>query len=181
MKKAAVSLLLVCVLIVSAGLGMLWYVRPEQPLDLEYKPLAIENKVLEMISSRKLETAFTEEELNQALKEWLAANNFLSEHWEITGAQGRLNGERMDVDVNVLYAGRVPVGATAVYRLTWDNPNLIAEPVEVQVKRAKVTAAQAGLQPVVIPIGDQLPLGFSISKVTFEAKSVRVKFRFSLL
>ncbi|ANE46135.1 hypothetical protein SY83_07400 [Paenibacillus swuensis] len=176
MKKAGIGLLSLFIVVALAGASMLYYIRPEKALDLSYDPLSLESKVMGMVQQRKLEMTITEPELNNLLKEWLSLRPLLSESWEITGAEGSLAGTIYTVNANLLYANRIPVNAVVRYQLVWASPDLVAEPLSIHLKDLKLSAQDLGLDPIVIPVGQQLPPGLNVKKVTFGDNNVTIRF-----
>jgi hypothetical protein len=180
MKKIALTLFVLCLVIVSAGVGLLLYIRPEHRLNLSYKPLAIDQKVMNIIAERKLEVTLTEHDMNQLLKEWLSANRMLSPQLEITGAEASIHNDLMTVDVNLSYYGRVSMGAQLKYKLSWSDPYLYAELEQASVKKLDIPKHWIRTDKVQIPIGEQLPPRVNISKVEFADDSLKIRFKIRL-
>ncbi|NEW08556.1 hypothetical protein GK047_21385 [Paenibacillus sp. SYP-B3998] len=162
------------VLLIVVLAGGLWYIKPTEVLDLNYKELEITNKILDIIKNRKLEVVLTEQDVNNMVKKQLAARQTLPNDVRIEGAKISVHGTMLEADVNIRWHDQVPVGAKMWFNLTWNNPNLQIEHVATQIKGFKLPNAWLQLAPFQIPIEQHLPKLIGVKTVVFEDRAIQI-------
>ncbi|AEI45128.1 hypothetical protein [Paenibacillus mucilaginosus] len=164
------------VLVIAAAL-LLWFLRPQQPLDLAYTELPLREKALDMLRSRKLEVVLTEAEVNELLKKALAASPQVSGNVRITGARFYLEGEALSADVQLLYRDRWEAAGRLFFDLSWQDPYLTAVHTGTEVRGVRLPDGWFQLQPLQAELNSYLPQAAAIRDLQFEPDGVRVGFR----
>ncbi len=147
--------------------GVLWYVRPEEKLDLSYSEVSLSGIWSGIGKTSPLKVRLTEREVNDLLKKYVSANRKLSERAEIAGVRFRLLPDMLAADADVLYAGKVHIGTTSYYSLAWNNPDMTATYLYTEVKGFRFPPGWLRLDSFRIPVGDRLPPFLRIKNVTF--------------
>ncbi|NQX62636.1 hypothetical protein [Paenibacillus qinlingensis] len=177
LKKVTITLLMLVVIAVVMLLIIIQYVKPTKSLDLQYKEIAISNKIAEMILSRKLDVRLSEEEVNHLLKKQLASHSALPHDFRMEGAELNLQGAMVEADVNVRWHDRLPIGAHATFTLAWDPPNLVIQHVSTQIRNWQLPSAWLQLAPIEIPLQSYLPKLIGIKNVVFEDNAILVQLK----
>lgn len=181
MLKKAAAVLLVLVLILAAGLfALAFYVKPAEPLDLNYSEVSIYNNIAGMVRSRKLEMVLSPEEVSSLLKKQLAAQRQVDPDTEITGADFIPEPDGLLAKVNVRYKGRLDVGAQLDFDLVWEDPYLTVTHKATRIRDFTVPAGWFRLDPIRIDVGHQLPPHIGIKSVRFTAEGWAVDLKVKL-
>ena len=94
MRKLLIGLFVLIFAIAFACVGFLYYIKPDQPLDLAYKKVPLKERALSMAKRVSTEMKLTEEDVaNLAIKS-LADNPQVEKDIRVTGA--RFSLERTD-------------------------------------------------------------------------------------
>ncbi|MCZ8519219.1 MULTISPECIES: hypothetical protein [Paenibacillus] len=165
------------VLLVFVAALLLWFVRPQQPLDLTYSELPLKEKAADMIRSRKLEVVLTEGEVNDLLKKAVAARPQVSPNVRMTGAAFHLEGAALSADVRLLYRDRWEAEGRLYFDLVWQDPYLTAVHTGTEIRGFRLPAGMWELDPLQAELNSYLPQAASIRDLHFEEKGVRVGFR----
>ncbi|MDR6554884.1 hypothetical protein [Paenibacillus qinlingensis] len=177
LKKLMFAILTLAVIAAVMLVIVIQYVKPTESLDLQYKEISISNKIAEMILSRKLEVRLSEEDVNQLLKKQLASHTQLPHDFRMEGATLNLQGSMVEADVNVRWHERIPIGALALFTLSWEPPNLVIQHVNTQIKNWQLPSSWLQLAPVEIPLQSHLPKLIGIKNVVFEDKSILIQLK----
>jgi hypothetical protein len=175
LRKIFFGLVLIVILAVIAVLGGLFYIKPNQTLDLTYNQVPIKERALDMVRRMSLELIVTESDVNNLLKAELAKNPMVKNNVEVTGAKFTVNGDLLIADLNVLWKNLVPSSLRIVYRLQWENPNVIATIEEAKVKA--ISLPKSSISGFVIPLGDELPKPLKIEKIDWGVGEIKVKLK----
>jgi hypothetical protein len=167
-KKLFVLLLLAA----AAGVGAIYYVRPDPALNLQYEPVAIKEKALEMVKRMSFDMILSEEDVNNVLKKSLAQNPVRNRDVEVRGANFTVAGDRLTADLSLLWKNRIPAGVQVIYRLSWQQPDLVATVEQVKVKSVNLPSSLA--DDLVLPIGRELPKPLKIKEVQLGEKEVTI-------
>lgn len=165
---------------VVTGTGAVWwlisYIAPDKPLDLNYRPIDVQQKALDMVIKLKPELVLTESDVNDLIKKHIKRD--IAEHVRLDGAEFQLEGATLIANVNATYRARIPVQAQAKYQLEWQNPNLVLQPQDLSVKGIHLPLSM--LKTITIPL--DLPTGawVTVEEVFFESKRVKVLFRIEM-
>jgi hypothetical protein len=157
--------------------GAIFYAMPDQALDWHFQEVSIIDKVADIIKNRKLEMQLTEQDINNLAKKQLSAHTALPHHIKLIGAQFHLHGTQLEADVNLLWEERVPIAAKLLFQLNWNNPNLEIQHVGTQIKQADIPLEWFQLEPIEIPVGNNLPRLIGIKNVNFDPSSIRISFK----
>ncbi|MFC4600655.1 hypothetical protein [Cohnella hongkongensis] len=175
MKKLLIGLFVLVLLAALAGAGALYYVKPDQALDLAYEEVPLERRAIDMARRMSLELVLTAEDLSNLAKKSIADNPEVEKDVVVTGAEFALEGDRLIADLNILWKDWVSASVQVTYRLRWEDPNLIASVLEAKMK--DVPLPEAMLSSQVIPIAQELPKPLKIESIKWEQGGVQVTFR----
>lgn len=175
LRKFILSLLVFVIVVVITALGALYYIKPNQTLDLNYHQVPIRERALDMVKRMSLEMVVTEEDVNDLLKADLADDPFVQANIEVTGAKFTVLGELLVADLNVLWKDLVPSSLRIVYRLHWNNPNVVATVEEAKIK--DISLPKSSISGFTIPLGNELPKPLKIEKMTFGVGEIKVKLK----
>ncbi len=175
MKKLFGVLFVLILLAAAAGAAGLYYIRPDPMLTLDYEPVSLEDKALDMVKRMSLDLKWTEADLNNALKMALAKNPRPSRDVMIRGADFSLSGNLLTADLNLLWKDRVPAGMQVIYRLSWQDPDLMASVEKVQVKGIGLPAEWA--EDLTVPLGRSLPQPLKIQDIRFGENELTIVFQ----
>lgn len=165
MKKLIAFLFIAALLAAAAGVGGLYYVRPDPTLTLDYDEVPVKERALDMAKRMSFELALSEADVSNVLKRSLALNPRQNKDVEVRGAHFALKGERLVADLNLLWKDRVPVGMQVTYLLSWKDPYLSATVEKVNVKAIGLPADM--VENMSVPIGQELPKPLKINSVAF--------------
>ncbi|MFD0589531.1 hypothetical protein ACFQZE_16200 [Paenibacillus sp. GCM10027627] len=176
LKRLCITLL---VLLVLAGGGAWWllsYIKPDKPLDLQYRPIDVGHKAMEMIHSFKPELVLTEPEVNDLIKKHLKRD--IAKNVLLDGAEFQLEGDRLLADLNITYRDRIPAEVKVEYRMEWQEPNLVLKPESLHLKGIGLPTSM--IDTLSIPL--ELPTGelVSVENVNFENDAIKVLFKIKL-
>ncbi|MDD9271388.1 hypothetical protein ACFPES_30565 [Paenibacillus sp. GCM10023248] len=177
LKKLFIFIVAVLIVGSVAGVFIIRHIKPAEDLDLNYQNISIGSKVADIVKNRKLEVQVTEEDLNNLVKQQLAAHSELPNGIRVEGAKVTLQGANLVADLNVNWQDKVPVGAQLLFTLAWNPPNLIIEHQSTQVKGVRIPREWVQLAPIEIPIEEHLPLLIGVKDVQFQEKSIVVQLK----
>ncbi|MFC4775973.1 hypothetical protein ACFO9Q_04160 [Paenibacillus sp. GCM10023252] len=172
------SILILILLLGGACWGLLRYAAPEEELTLSYEPIDLQSKALAMARKLKPELILTEEDMNNLVKSSLAQAPLLSPDFTLQGARVELEGDRLIVHLNVTYRDRIPVGAVAEYRMSWEEPNVRLQPVSLKVKGIQLPEDR--LEPILVPLDLRELKVIQVREVIFDGDRIRLLFRANL-
>jgi len=175
MKKLLIGLFVIVFLMVIAGAGALYYIRPDQSLDLAYRNVPLEDRALDMARRMSLELILTADDLNNLAKKSIADNPQVEQDVVVTGANFSLNGNRMTADLNIIWKDQVPAALRIVYLMSWHDPNVVATVETAKLKGIDLPASM--FSDRIIPIGDDLPRLLKIKDLEWGEGEVKVLFR----
>lgn len=175
MKKLLIGLFVLVFLAVIAGVGALYYVKPDRSLNLSYEEVPLKERAIDMAKRRSLELILTDDDIANLAKKSLADNPLVEKDIVVTGAEFALEGDRLIADLNVLWKDWVSAELQITYRLRWQDPNVIADVLEARMKG--VPLPKSMLSSRVIPIADELPKPLKIESMKWGQTEVGVTFR----
>ncbi|REK74409.1 hypothetical protein [Paenibacillus paeoniae] len=175
-KRLFITLIVLLVLIGGAAWWLLSYIKPEQSLHLNYSPIDVRQKAVDMVKRLKPELVLSEKEVNDLIKKHLDPD--ISEDVRVDGAQFMLEENKLLADLNITYGDRIPAQIRAEYRLEWQNPNLVLRPQSLSIKGFQLPLKM--LETVIVPL--DLPTGdmVTVQDVKFESKQIKVLFNIKL-
>jgi hypothetical protein len=176
MKKLGLMLGIVLVVLVGT---FLWYVYPQEKLDLAYSSFAVSDKLKEMMTNRRLEFHLTQSDINNLLKKETAAHSLVNKNIKVTGAKFELNQDLLIAHINLMYNSWLPIGTISYYRLTWDAPILRIVPLYTKIRNWNVPDTLLRLPVQEVSIGSFLPSFLTVRQVSFEGDSIAIFLRFS--
>ncbi|WP_256758723.1 hypothetical protein [Cohnella sp. WQ 127256] len=175
MKKLLISLFVLIVLVVIAGVGSLYYVKPDQNLDLVYEEVPLKDRALDMVRRMSPELILTSEDINNLSKKSIADNPQVEKDVLVTGADFNLDGDLLLADLNVIWKDQISAGLKITYRLHWNHPNVVATVEKAMMKG--ITLPNSMFSDRIIPIGEDLPKLLKINKLEWGGGEVKVKFQ----
>lgn len=177
-RRILLSLLVFIMLVAGAGI---WFILPTKDLDLRYHSIDVKEKILKMIETREPRITLTQEEVAQMSKKNLI--KYMSTHdlgVDITGADFRMNGDRMTADVNGKW-GAIPFGAELGFRLTAHGSLLNLEHTSTHIRGVGIPLSIFKLEPIEISMKDYLPDVITVREVDFLEEGMRLTFKIDWL
>ncbi|AZN41861.1 hypothetical protein [Paenibacillus albus] len=174
-RKLLISMIVLILLVTGAGTFAIWYVKPEEDLNLNYAPVPIMDRALTMLRQLDTEFVLTEADINNIGKASIRLHPDYSPDIRITGARLELQEDKLVAHVNVKYKKRIPAGLVITYKLMWSEPNVVAVVEEAKLKG--ITLKKSYFDNMVIPLGSELPRLVHIQKMDVKGKSVVVTIR----
>jgi hypothetical protein len=175
MRKLFIGLFVLVFLAVIAGVAALFYIKPDQNLDLAYEKVSLKERAIDMARRVSPELILTSEDLNNLSKKSLADNPQVEEDVRVTGANFTLEGELLIADLNVIWKKQISAGLQITYHLRWDSPNVIATVEKARMKGITLPASM--FSDRVIPIGQDLPKLLKIKDLVWGDGEVKVLFQ----
>jgi hypothetical protein len=175
MKKIFIGLFVLTFLAVIAGVGALYYIKPDQDLDLMYQRVPLKERALDMARRLSPELILTGEDLNNLSKKSVADNPQVEKDVRITGANFTMEGELMIANLNVIWKKQISAALQVTYRLRWESPNVIATVEKARMKG--ITLPVSMFSDRVIPIGQDLPKPLKIKDLVWGNGGVKVLFQ----
>lgn len=172
LRRLLIGLLLLIVLLGLGLWGGLRYIAPQESLDLVAEPFRLGSKVQELLRGGRLELLLTEADVDSLIKSELQAKPMIAPEAEMTGARIELSGDRAIVHANVMYREQIPIGVVAAYRLSWQAPELVAEPESLHIRSIRLPSDK--LDTLRFSFADQLPDILEIGEVSFESDGIRI-------
>jgi hypothetical protein len=179
MKKLFISLFVLAFLVVIAGVGALYYIKPDQNLNLMYEKVPLKERALDMARRLSPELILTSEDLNNLSKKSVADNPQVEKDVRVTGAHFTMEGEFLTADLNVIWKQQISAALQITYRLRWENPNVIATVEKARLKGISLPASM--FSDRVIPIGQDLPKPLKIKDLVWGGGEVKVLFQMPTL
>jgi hypothetical protein len=168
------------VLLLLAVLGVcaaIWYVKPTEPLNLDYGQVSVSQKVLDMVKARKPEVQISERELNDIVKKQLAERSQLRPNVVIEGARFEQQVDRLTAYVNLKTVGGVRVGAVLDFKLQWNAPRLTISHTGTRIRSWNVPSSWLQLDPIVVRVDDALPPLIAIKDIHFGEDGITVSLK----
>ena len=177
-RRLLAFLLIAALLAALAAWGVVRYVRPEPGLNLAARPVDLGAKLKEMALAGKPELVLNDEDVNNIVKSKLGEQRNLAPDLELYGAEFRPDGDRLEGKVALLYKDLVPAGADVRYKLSWQEPELVAEPEQLSVRRVNLPTDR--LQTFRIRLLEGIPEVIEVEDVRFEQDGIHILFRANL-
>lgn len=165
-----VVLLLVCV-----G-GLIWYVAPQEQLDMKYVEVDFEHKLQGLVRSTDPEMILSEWEMNQYLKQWMSEHKQLSSDLTLDGIRSALDHGQLKLHLNLKYAGMVRIGVILQYQLQWKHPDLVGTLQSATIRDYKLNSDWIPMREIVFPVANQLPNWAEVKDVSMEQGRFRIHF-----
>jgi uncharacterized protein YneF (UPF0154 family) len=175
LKKLFICLFILVLLAVIAGVGALYYIKPDQNLNLVYKKPPLTQRALDMVMHLSPELILNEEDINNLSKQSIADNPQVEKDIVVTGANFTLQGDLLIADLNVVWKNWIFAGLQITYRLHWENPNLIASVEKAQIKG--VSLPTSAFSDRVIPVTQNLPKLLKIKDIVWGDRDMKVIFQ----
>ncbi|WP_068773963.1 hypothetical protein [Paenibacillus sp. FJAT-26967] len=167
-RRTVITLLILALLLALAGWGLLTYIKPQQPLNLNYKEISLESQAIDLLRTKKPEVRLSEYEINQLGKKGIAEATLPNPDVKITGAEFRLNGQDLTANVNLVWKDRVPVGAAMLFKLDWTGSQLRVTHTGTKIRDIDVPLSLVTVSPIDLPLESYLPRAVHISGVRFD-------------
>ncbi|WP_372662625.1 hypothetical protein [Cohnella sp.] len=174
MKKLFIILFVLLFVAVFSGVGVLYYIKPDQKLDLTYEKVTLKARAVDMARRLSPELILTGADLNNLAKQSLADHPQVERDVKVIGANFTLEDDLLIADLNLIWKDLISAGLQVTYRLHWDNPNVI-----VTVEKAKMKGISLPVSLFsdrVIPVGQELPKFLKIKDLVWGEGEVKVQF-----
>lgn len=178
MMLRLVKRLFVIVVIVGIVIaGVLWYVRPEKPLNMQYDSFSLRAQLDEMLSARKLSFDINEQELNSLLKKELQRSfqeKLAGKRWKLQGIHFQLEQDSLVADVHVRLMDRFDAGMQIRYALQWEKPMLFATFESASVRGFTLSNEWLTLPDLAIDLTEELPPLIHVKDVRFHPHRMEI-------
>ncbi|KIL37520.1 hypothetical protein SD71_02490 [Cohnella kolymensis] len=174
MRKFFITLFVLLILGCIAAIGGLYYIKPDQQLDLSYNRVPIDKRAVDMVSRMSVAMILNEEDVNNLLKASLSRNPQVQQDVKVIGAKFSVDGNLLTSDLNVLWKDQIQAALQLTYRLQWENPNVVATIVDAQMKA--IPLPTEAFSDLVIPLGEELPELLKIKDIEWGGKEIKVVF-----
>ncbi|MWV47328.1 hypothetical protein GRF59_27410 [Paenibacillus sp. HJL G12] len=172
---------LVVLVVIGCGIGI-WYISPDQKLDMNYKEIDVKAKALQMLKTRKPEITLSGSELNElAKKELLKHMGDIPQQITVTGSDFHFNGQEVTADINGKWEGLIPFGAELKFNMEANGSILELHHQSTRVKAIQVPAERFGLGTITVPLKDHLPDMLTVDHMEFLQDGVRLTFKLDWL
>lgn len=175
MRKILISVFVLVILAVIAGVGAMFYIKPDQMLNLEYQKVPLNERAVDMVKRLSPEMILTEEDIVNLSKQSIADNPQVEKDIVVTGAAFDLKGDLLIADLNIVWKNQIAAALKLTYRLRWENPNVVAS-VE-QAKMKGMSLPSSAFSDRIISIGDKLPKLLIITGLEWGNEEVKVMFK----
>uniref|UniRef100_A0A4Y8Q6I5 Uncharacterized protein n=1 Tax=Paenibacillus athensensis TaxID=1967502 RepID=A0A4Y8Q6I5_9BACL len=173
-RKWIVLLGLLVLLLAAACGAAVWFVKPQQQLDLTYSELRLGDKLMDMLRALSLQVTLNERDINDLAKKQLAAQPQLPHGLLLEGARFELRGDELAADVNLRWHNAVPVGARLLFQLSWHDGRLLLTHRQTTIRGVALPSGWLKLPELEVPLGEQLPPHVGVKDVVFEPSDVRI-------
>lgn len=182
LKRLITVVVILAVVLIGGVWWLLSYIAPQQTLDLSYEHIDVRDKALSMVKRLKPELILTEADINNLVKMQLqngAGDKNLPEGMVMDGARFELDGDRMLAHLNVTYRDRIPAELLVTYQMTWESPNVIVEPISLDLKG--ISLPHDNLERFTIPLDlTAIQDLVSVGEVRFETDQIIIKLQVNL-
>jgi hypothetical protein len=176
MKKFLVLVVLLVSLVYIGKAAALHYIAPTDTRDLSYSEISIAPKIVDMVRQRQFAATLTEADVNSLLKQALARNPQLNAEVTVTGADFHLEGTQLTADLNLLYQGNTPIGATCYFQLSSTGSVLTATYDGATVKAIAIPPYWASIPPIEVDLNEHMPSLVGIDRIEFAGSAVTLHF-----
>ncbi|MFC4810335.1 hypothetical protein [Paenibacillus sp. GCM10023250] len=154
-KKGLLMLGVFLVLIAALAGAGLWYVKPQEKLDLAYQTVALKQRAIDMARNLSTTLTLSEADVDNIAKAYIASNPRYGPDVTVTGARFDIEDGRIAAHYNFKVKNRIPAGIVVYYRVQWRDPNLVA--VVDEAKLRSLTLPKRYIGDIVIPLGSRVP------------------------
>ncbi|MDR9857075.1 hypothetical protein RJP21_26110 [Paenibacillus sp. VCA1] len=173
--RTIVTLLLLAV--IACGL-VIWYISPDQKLDLSYRDIDVKAKAVQMLKTRKPEITLSGSELNElAKKELLKHLGDIPRQITVTGAEFHFSGQEVTADINGKYEDLIPFGAKLKFYMEANGSTLELQHESTQIKAIKIPASQLKLGTITVQLKDHLPDMLTVDHIEFLPDGAKLSFK----
>jgi hypothetical protein len=166
---------IIVLLVIAAGV-LIWYVSPQEQLNVAYTEVDFDQKIRSMIKTGNAQMMLSEWEINQFMKQWLYDHRQVSEEIEITGLRSEVQKEQLKLILNLKVYNTLRIGAVLQYRMEWKPPNLVAALEQANIRNFKIPPEQIPLKEIVFPVATQLPDWMKIEEIFFDYGRIWINF-----
>ncbi|MEC0372668.1 hypothetical protein [Paenibacillus chibensis] len=176
--KALLRIVIILVLLVVIACGAaIWYISPDQKLDLSYQDIDVKAKAVQMLKTRKPEITLNGSELNELAKKELVKHlGDIPQQITVTGAQFHFNGQEVTADINGKWAGLIPFGAELTFHMEANGSVLELNHESTRVKSLNIPADKLNLGTIQVQLKDHLPDMLTVDHIEFLQDGVKLTF-----
>ncbi|GIP30456.1 hypothetical protein J23TS9_55860 [Paenibacillus sp. J23TS9] len=181
--KVLLRIVITLLILVVIGCGIvIWYISPDQKLDLNYQSIDIKAKAVQMLKTRKPEITLSGSELNElAKKELLKHMGDIPQQITVTGAEFHFVGQEVTADINGKWGGLVPFGAELKFHMEASGSVLELNHESTRIKSIHIPAERLGLETITVPLKDHLPDMLTVDHMEFLQDGVKLTFKLDWL
>ncbi|AWB45992.1 hypothetical protein DCC85_18665 [Paenibacillus sp. CAA11] len=179
MKWLRVLAVLLLVLLLLAG-GLIWYLRPDKSLNLNYTDIAWKSKLETMIKQRQAVMTLSEEEVNNLAKKEIALHKSDTRlPVDIKGADFKISGNELTADV-IAGWGPIVTEGVALYEMDYKAGMLELRPLSVNIKGLDLSPDTLGLETIQVDPSKYLPNIVKVSSMEFPGSGLKLHFSLDL-
>ncbi len=130
--RKLIKILAVILVIFIVIAAVLHYIKPEEKLNMDYTPVSLEEKIVEMAKEFKPEIRLSRSDINAIIKQNIERE--LHEQVYIDGADFYMQNSLLHGKLNITVANNIKAELTVVYSMSWAQPNLILKPYSLHIK-----------------------------------------------
>ncbi|MGN7360591.1 hypothetical protein ACTHPF_23820 [Paenibacillus sp. SAF-054] len=181
--KILLRIVITLLVLIVIGCGLIiWYISPDQKLDLSYQSIDVKAKAVQMLKTRKPEITLNGNELNElAKKELVKHMGELPQQVTVTGAQFHFNGQEVTADINGKWGGLIPFGAELKFYMEASGSILELQHESTSIKSVRIPAEKLGLGTISVPLKDHLPEMLTVDHIEFLQDGVKLAFKLDWL
>ncbi|MEI0738914.1 hypothetical protein VQ056_23645 [Paenibacillus sp. JTLBN-2024] len=177
--RMIVTLLLLAV--IACGL-IIWYISPDQKLDLSYQDIDVKAKAVEMLKTRKPEITLNGSELNELAKKELVKHlGDIPQQITVTGAEFHFSGREVTADINGKYDNLIPFGAELKFHMEASGSSLDLQHESTSVKSVRIPASWLHLGTITVHLKDHLPDMLTVDHIEFLQDGAKLTFKLDWL
>lgn len=146
--RKIIKLLAIVLVIFIVMTAIIQYIKPEQKLNMDYTPIAIDALLLQMVKEFKSEIRLSRSNINALIKH--SVDQELHPQVYVDGADFHMENSLLHGRLNVTIANRIKAELTVIYSMRWEQPNVILEPYSLHTK--SIPLPIKSLQRIDIPL-----------------------------
>lgn len=156
--------------------GLLVYISPDEELTMDYEPVKLEQKIVDMVRNLRPEVVLNEADINTLIKANM--DRQLHEQIYVDGAHFQVADNQLHAKLNVTLRDAVKAEVTAVYSIVWEEPNLKLEPMALKLKNLNLP--KSWLNEIEVPIYDTANSLVAIESVSTSSNDLIIKLKLSM-
>lgn len=178
MKKRRVLYTMLSILLILGALifGFIYYIAPSKQLTMDFSPIKLEDKLLQMANNLNTELILNESDINALVKSHLPTE--LNEQLAIKGAHFKVEHDTLYADLHVTVANLLHAEVKASYAISWEDPVLTLTPVSLSLKDIKLPAAW--LEKIELQLYNKQETYITIDRIYTNGNELVIKLKLQL-